>query len=288
MTIDEMNKIKELRGYSFAQLSDFSGVPVVTLQRIFAGTTKSPRKATLDAIERVLTGDESVYSGKAYAYEKNSVSYSDKNTENVGVLSEKEPIYGAVKSAEPEKKNGEYTTKDYYALPDDKWVELIDGYFYDMTAPRPVHQIISSRIFNTILNFIDSNKGSCIPLYSPIDVQLDCDDRTIVQPDVIVVCDETKIKDKVIYGAPDFVLEILSSSTRRKDMFIKSEKYCNAGVKEYWMVDPAKKVLIVYDFTDKDVTPVIVPLKGDYPVLIFDGKLRINLDELAKVIDRFG
>ena len=68
MTIDEMNKVKEIRGYSFAQLSDYTGVPIVTLQRVFTGATKNPRRATLDAIERVLKGDESVFSGKAYSY----------------------------------------------------------------------------------------------------------------------------------------------------------------------------------------------------------------------------
>ena len=284
MTIDEMNRIKDSRGYSFTQLSDYTGVPVVTLQRIFAGSTKNPRKATLDAIEKVLRGDEALYSGKAYTYEQSSISYSDAESDTK-VLNESESVYGA--GVGRSKKNGEFTVEDYYALPEDQWVELIDGYFYDMTAPRPVHQIISSSVFYTIYNFIKENKGSCIPLYSPVDVQLDCDNRTMVQPDVVIVCDEDKIRDKVIYGAPDFVMEILSPSTRRKDMFIKSEKYCNAGVKEYWMIDPKKKVLIVYDFSDEDVTPEIVPLKGEYPMKLYDGKLKINLDEVAEAIERF-
>lgn len=307
MTIEEMKSIKDSRGYSFVQLSDYTGVPVITLQRIFAGTTKNPRKATLDAIEKVLKGDESVYSGRAYSYEKNSsVKCSEKDERshvflenerssmqsdnNRGsMLCEDEPVYGSTNRSERhEKKNGEYTIDDYYALPEDQWVELIDGYFYEMNAPRPVHQIISSLIFRTIIFFIEKNKGNCIPMYSPIDVQLDCDDRTMVQPDIVIVCDRDKIKDNVIFGAPDFVLEILSPSTRRKDMFIKSEKYCNAGVKEYWMVDPKKKVLIVYDFLDEDVTPVIVPLKGEYALSLYDGKLKINLDELSEAIEQFG
>ncbi|WP_026664793.1 Uma2 family endonuclease [Butyrivibrio sp. FC2001] len=280
MTIDEMNKIKETRGYSFTQLSDYTGVPVVTLQRIFTGATKSPRKATLDAIEKVLKGDESIFSGKAYSYgEKSSVSYSDYEGKS-GMLLENEPVYGA-------KKNGEYTVADYYALPDDKRVELIDGYFYDMTAPRTIHQIICDLVFNSIYNFIRENKGSCIPISSPIDVQLDCDDKTMVQPDIIIVCDEDKIKDRVVFGAPDLIIEILSPSTRRKDMFVKTDKYCNAGVKEYWMIDPKKKILIAYNFSDEDVVPVIVPLKGEFAMFMYDGKLKVNLDEIAQMIDRF-
>ncbi len=280
MTIDEMNKVKESRGYSFAQLSEYTGVPVVTLQRILSGTTKNPRKATLDAIEKVLTGDESVYSGKAFSYEEKSALTLSGLDSEPRMLRESSPAFG-------EKKNGEYTIEDYYALPEDKWVELIDGYFYDMTAPAPVHQIISGLIFHSIYNFIKKNNGKCIPLYSPIDVQLDCDDKTMVQPDIVIVCDEDKVYDRVIYGAPDFVLEILSPSTRRKDMFIKSEKYCNAGVKEYWMVDPKKKILIVYNYMDEDITPIMVPLEGEYPLFMYDGKLKINLTEIAESIDRF-
>ena len=207
MTIDEMNRIKDSRGYSFTQLSDYTGVPVVTLQRIFSGNTKNPRKVTLDAIEKVLLGDEALYSGKAYSYEKSSTTYMDNEPITRG-LAESTTVYGS-------KKNGEFTVKDYYALPEDQWVELIDGYFYDMTAPKPIHQIISSSVFNTIYNFIRDNKGSCIPLYSPVDVQLDCDDKTMVQPDLIMVCDEDKIKDRVIYGAPDFIDYKMKSTSGR-------------------------------------------------------------------------
>ena len=207
MTIEEMNRIKDSRGYSFTQLSDYTGVPVVTLQRIFSGNTKNPRKATLDAIEKVLRGDEALYSGKAYSYEKSSVTYSDIDTED-RALSESASVYGSTKGGSDNnrpKKNGEFTVEDYNALPEDQWVELIDGCFYDMTAPTPLHQIISGAVSNTIYNFIRENKGSCMVLYSPVDVQLDCDNKTMVQPDVVIVCDEDKIQDRVIYGAPDFV-----------------------------------------------------------------------------------
>ncbi|WP_408072044.1 Uma2 family endonuclease [Butyrivibrio sp. JL13D10] len=287
MTIDEMNQIKDSRGYSFAQLSEYTGVPVITLQRILSGSTKNPRRATLDAIEKVLKGDETVYSGKAYSYEQNSTSYYGRNSEHPAGLQEDEPTYGKRNKPNP-KKNGEYTIEDYYAIPEDQKVELIDGCFYDMTAPTPIHQIISSSIFYSIRSFIMENSGSCIVLYSPIDVQLDCNDKTMVQPDIIIVCDDNKIRDRSIYGAPDFVLEILSPSTRRKDMFIKSEKYCNAGVKEYWMIDPKKKVLIVYNFMEEDFTPAIVPLVGDYPMALYAGRLCISLDEISNAIDRFG
>ena len=73
-----------------------------------------------------------------------------------------------------------------------------------------------------------------MPIASPIDVQLNCDDKTMVQPDVLVVCDREKVIRRCIYGAPDFIIEILSLTSRKKDMFTKLAKYKEAGVREYW------------------------------------------------------
>ena len=112
-----------------------------------------------------------------------------------------------------------------------------------------------------------------------MDVQLDCDDRTMVQPDVLVVCDRDKIIKRCIYGAPDFVVEILSPSTKRKDGIIKLSKYISAGVREYWIVDPDKKQVVVYDFQKEDY-PVIYGFGGEIPVGIFDGECRIDFAEI--------
>lgn len=278
MTIEEMKKIKDGRGYSYKRLSQYTGVPIITLQKIFTGKTKNPRVATLNAIERVLLGKETTYKGKAYEYEEG------------GVLEEERAIYGnpdGVKYGNPRKKQGEFTLSDYYALPDEQRVELIDGVFYDMSSPKIVHQAISSIVSMAISEYIRKNKGKCKVFYAPVDVQLDCDDKTMVQPDVLVVCDRSKIKDFGIMGAPDFLVEILSESTRKKDMSTKLAKYLNAGVREYWMIDPEKKCLIMYNFMDDNFLPVVKPLKGKAPVAIYDGKLEIDLDEIADSITEY-
>ena len=282
MTIDQMIEIKENRGYSYSQLSEYTGVPSITLQKIFTGKTKNPRRATLNAIERVLSGDEAEYQGKAYEY-----------GDSAGLLMEPSPLATLSstnddKYGNPNKKQGEYTLEDYYALPDEQRVELIDGVFYDMSSPRIVHQDISYVIHSAIADYIKKNKGKCKAFFAPVDVQLDCDDKTMVQPDVLVVCDRSKIKGFGIFGAPDFLVEILSKSTRKKDMTIKLYKYQQAGVREYWIVDPYKKCLIIYNFMDEDFVPEVLPLKGEAPVAIYDGKLRISLDEIAASIDEFG
>ena len=276
MTIEEMKKIKEERGYSMSQLSEYSGVPLGTLQKIFSGETKTLRKSTIAAIEKVLLGEESLYQGKAYAYHMESKGISaDHIRETV--------TYG---TEFVEKKQGEYTLEDYYALPDERRVELIDGVIYDMSAPMVVHQMIAGDIYGQIREYIEKNKGECIPVMSPVDVQLDCDQKTMVQPDVLVICDPEKIRRFGVFGAPDFVLEVLSPSTRKKDLTVKLSKYIGAGVREYWILDPEKKILITYDF-EEDGMPCIYPLEGDVGLAIYEEKMKINLAKIASIIEKY-
>ena len=276
MTIEEMKKIKEERGYSMSQLSEYSGVPLGTLQKIFSGETKTPRKSTIAAIEKVLLGEEALYQGKAYTYQMESKEIS------VDCIREK-AAYGAEFE---EKKQGEYTLEDYYALPEERRVELIDGVIYDMAAPMVVHQMIAGQVYVKICEYIEKNKGECVSFMSPVDVQLDCDQKTMVQPDVLIICDPEKIRRFGVFGAPDFVLEVLSLSTRKKDLTIKLSKYIEAGVREYWIIDPEKKILITYDF-EEDGMPCIYPLEGEVGLAIYEEKMKINLDKIANSIEKY-
>lgn len=276
MTIEEMKQIKEERGYSLAQLSEYSGVPLGTLQKIFSGQTAKPRKSTLDAIEKVLLGEESIYQGKAYTYQLES---SEAQADCVREAA-------AYHTKFVEKKQGEYTLEDYYALPEERRVELIDGVIYDMSSPLFVHQIIAGEVYAQIREYIEKNKGECVPVIAPVDVQLDCDNKTMVQPDVMIICDAKKIRRFGIFGAPDFILEVLSDSTRKKDLTLKLSKYIESGVREYWIIDPKKKLLLTYDFTEEGM-PCIYPLKGKAGLAIYEEKLKINLEKIVEIIEKY-
>ncbi|MCD7832577.1 MAG: Uma2 family endonuclease [Lachnospiraceae bacterium] len=183
------------------------------------------------------------------------------------------------------KHQGDYTLEDYYALPDDQRSELIDGVIYNMSAPTITHQIAVSQIVRQLADYVDTQKGSCLVLPSPMDVQLDCDERTMLQPDVVVVCDWNKVTDRCVYGAPDLVMEILSPSTERKDQIVKTEKYRKAGVREYWMIDIERKRVVVHDFSGNH-SPVIYDADQGIPVQIFDRNCLIEFGEIFVKVKR--
>lgn len=263
MTLEQMLYYKQLHGYSLDQLAELSGVPRGTLQKIFSGETKFPRYKTLEALEKVLKP----------AAADHPVPGEDPDFQGQ-IFREGTGTYG--------RQQGSFTLEDYYALPEEKRVELIDGVFYDMTAPYVTHQFAISEIFWQISSFIRKNGGSCIVLISPLDVQLDSDDRTMVEPDLVILCDRKKLSRRCVMGAPDFILEVLSPSTRRKDTGIKLLKYREAGVREYWMADLEKEKLVAYDF-EEDELPVIYGAKDEIPVGIFGGELKISLKEAFRM-----
>jgi Uma2 family endonuclease len=139
-----------------------------------------------------------------------------------------------------------YTYDDYAKWPDDARYELIEGVPYLMSpAPSRVHQVISGAIFVQIYNYLDGKQ--CEVYSAPFDVRLNADeeDDTVVQPDILVVCEQDKLDDKGAKGAPDVVIEILSPSTASHDSLIKLNLYRKYGVKEYWIVDPVTKIVTV-------------------------------------------
>ena len=270
MTIQEMKSRKRELGYSNEQVAALSGVPLSTVQKIFGGSTQSPRYDTLLKLERILRRGDAGASPNIETVYKTVYTSTPAGT---SVIREPGAAYHA------EKKQGTYTLDDYYALPEEQRAELIDGVIYDMGAPTTVHQHVLGEVFYRFRAYVKENKGQCKVYAAPTDVQLDCDDRTMVQPDLMVLCDRKKLLRRCIFGAPDFVLEILSPSTRRKDITIKSGKYAAAGVREYWIIDPDREKILVFDFEHDDF-PVIYTFDDQVPVKIWEDRFCINFPEI--------
>lgn len=146
------------------------------------------------------------------------------------------------------RKEDMHTIKDIYALPDGERAELIDGKIFYMTPPSRTHQKISWKLHQTIANYIDSKDGKCEVYAAPFAVFLNKDEINYIEPDISVICDLSKLDDKGCHGAPDWVIEIVSPSTKPRDYMTKLFKYRTAGVREYWIVDPDKQMIMVYGF----------------------------------------
>jgi len=279
--IEEIKQKKRAYGYTYEELAKRAGLPLSTVQKVLGGITKSPGVKTVEALKGAFP-------------EKKTVEYSlggntspVRETPAYAVNTAKYPFTNAPVGKYP--RQGSYTLQDYYALPDEQRVELIDGVFYDMAAPGSPHQLVGGEIHRQISNFLREKKGTCVPFVAPVDVQLDRDEKTMLQPDVLVVCDRYKITPRCVVGAPDFVMEVLSPSTMKKDILIKMMKYRNAGVREYWMVDIEDETVTKMMFTPNgedgpggEIIDKIYGFDEPVPVGIFQAQLIINFREIQE------
>lgn len=140
-----------------------------------------------------------------------------------------------------------YTIEDIYSLPEGKRAELIDGQIYYMAPPNTRHQRLLNFINTEINLYIRKNNGECEVFPAPFAVFLN-KDEDYVEPDISVICDKNKLTDRGCNGSPDWIIEIVSPSSRQMDYYKKLFKYRTAGVKEYWVVDSDKHIVTVYNF----------------------------------------
>ena len=178
-----------------------------------------------------------------------------------------------------------YTYADYLTWQFQERVELIKGKIFKMSpAPRRVHQEIESNLHREISYYFKKKKCKVYP--APFDVRLikkSTDDKeieTVIQPDICVICDREKLDDRGCIGAPDLIVEILSPSTKNKDIKDKFELYEQNDVKEYWIVDPGNKTVIKY--TLEQGKYIGDKIRGEEEILnsSFFPELSINLSEV--------
>lgn len=177
-------------------------------------------------------------------------------------------------------KKAKYTVDDIYALPDGERAELIDGDMYMMSPPGMIHQKLVGELYFQIKSYINSNHGECEIFPAPFAVFLNADSHTYVEPDLSIICDKDKLDDRGCNGAPDWVIEIVSPSSQRMDQLIKLIKYREAGVREYWIVNPEKETVLTYFFEGEEDS-IQFDFTEDIPVRIYDG-WSINIAELLK------
>lgn len=179
-----------------------------------------------------------------------------------------------------------HTYGDYLTWPEDVRYELIDGEAFLMApAPTVSHQDIAGEVYYQLRNALQGKP--CRALIAPVDVRLpkadEADEQidTVVQPDVLVVCDAGKVSDRGVRGAPDWVLEVLSPSTAGHDQVKKLHLYERHGVLEYWMVHPRDKVLTVYTLNNGAYgRPYTQELSGETPVGVLEG-VTIQWDDVV-------
>ena len=177
----------------------------------------------------------------------------------------------------PQEKN--YTTEDIYNLPEGTRAELIDGKIYYMDPPTRKHQQLLLSLSRLIADYIDKKGGTCEVDIAPFAVFLNESDKNYVEPDISVICDRNKLNDKGCVGAPDWIIEIVSPGSRKMDYFTKLFKYRTANVREYWLIDPDKDRILVYNFESEDTgdysfTDTVQ--SGIYPDLMIDFR-KLNL-----------
>jgi len=188
--------------------------------------------------------------------------------------------------------NKRYTYADYLTWADDKMRELIDGFIRMMSpAPGTLHQEISGVLIGNLFRFIKKNKGKCKVFPAPFDVRLPkngekADEQiyTVVQPDICIVCDLSKLDKRGCIGAPDLVVEIQSASTSKFDLNEKFYLYETHGVREYWVVFPYEECVEVFLLQpDGKYDKGTHYEQGKVPVHIFDG-CEIDLTDIFYTI----
>lgn len=253
MTIEEWKEKCSNMGLTAQEIAELSGVSVDIVRAVIWGT-QIPKFAVWEKLDEALkkAGSDMVREALNYSYAN---------------------------------QRQDYNIDDYLTIPDGIRVELIDGVIYDMATPTNIHQALIVKIVSRLNDFIEKNKGTCVPFVAPLDVKpSEEDNKTMVQPDVFVVCDRDIAKKRFFESAPDLVIEVLSPSTKKRDSGIKMRKYKETGVREYWIVDPVQKLVVVHHFESTDI-PKTYGFDAKVPVGIFDGNCVIDFEEIYSQIE---
>ena len=175
------------------------------------------------------------------------------------------------------------TLEQYEALPEHVRAEVFDGQIFYMSSPSQVHQAILLELSTLLNSYVKSRKRDCKVFPAPFDVKLSSSPLTIVQPDIMIVCDKDKLDGKRCNGAPDFIIEIVSPGNPADDYIRKAYYYKNYGVREYWIVDPKRRMVSV-NYFEGDLIHVVFSFDATIKVNIYDDLL-INFSAIARELN---
>ncbi len=210
--------------------------------------------------------------------------YESTTSSQQNIVEEPFIMYGTLDLDESKR----YSYADYLTWLDDKRRELINGFIHLLSAPMRMHAHVSMELSTLFSTLIKKRKGKCCVYHAPFDVRLPLNNETddkkiynVVQPDICVVCDLSKLDEKGCIGAPDLIVEILSPSTLKYDWNYKFNLYEASGVKEYWIVDPKTKIINIFllQANGKYDLGTVYECSSKVPVHIFKG-VEIDLKEL--------
>ncbi|NHE56037.1 Uma2 family endonuclease [Cyclobacterium plantarum] len=192
---------------------------------------------------------------------------------------------------EPFTEYGRYSYADYLSWQMDEMVELIKGKVFRSAtaAPRRIHQEISGKIFYLLYKFLENH--SCKVYEAPFDVRLPVKSKnnedidTVVQPDICVICDKSKLDDLGCIGAPDLIVEILSPGSNKKELKNKYEVYEESGVLEYWIIHPDERTVMAYTLEEGIYVPSRLMTSGDVIQSVSISGFQLDLNYVFKDLD---
>jgi Uma2 family endonuclease len=195
------------------------------------------------------------------------------------------------KVSEPFTEYGKYSYADYLTWQMDEMVEIIKGKVFKpaAAAPRRIHQEVTLKVARKLADYLDQKP--CKIFVAPFDVRLPVKSKrnedifTVVQPDICVVCDRSKLDDAGCIGAPDLIIEILSPGSNRKELKYKYEVYEESGVKEYWVIQPTEQTLLIYTLTKGKYVPSRLFSPGDIVSSACIEGFSLNLEEVFQDLD---
>jgi len=191
---------------------------------------------------------------------------------------------------EPVTDYGIYSYADYLTWTMDEMVELIKGKIFKMNAaPKRIHQKVSLKVAIKLYNFLEGK--TCEVYEAPFDVRLPVKSKmneaifTVVQPDICVICDKSKLDDAGCIGAPDLIVEILSKGNNKKELVNKYEVYEESGVHEYWIIHPEEQTLLIYTLVNGSYQPSRLFTNGDIVKSKIISGFKLNLNDIFNDLD---